>query len=725
VCAPFICAHQVPPEDAKQSMRITFEGEQGVDVGGLEREWFVLAAEAAFAPEAGLFVLPLGSSGYRIDPCGGGFLGNPDTGQACSSTQTGGGFWCQEEQLEHMEFVGRLLGKAVLERQSLPVALTTSLLKHLLGAPCTPADLTDLDPELAKHLTWLLSASADEVEACCLDFTVTTTYTPPEDNNEEEGAAGRGSNNYKRRPSRGRAFAVGEVVECRDGDEPWERGIVCGYAKDGSKVRPFVQRVDMDAAYVWDEVRKMLDDDDDGGDDDDDHVSDSGGVAGLEANGSAVRRSKSRRGAADTSSEEEEGEEDENEVVYEATLVRANDKESADSIAAKTDDIAELEALIALLDSEGLLSSHLDTLLTHGVMSVAQLASVLAEREEGEEARGGEEGLTPKKEDVVEDQANSEKKEGANTEALPQDAAPVTPSASAVLSCFKKAQLLKLCRAVQKASCVASGDGSGGGGGGGGASRTAGAADAPTTAASVSSSASASSPVSSGAAAAAASAGAANPYGKLTRLLFGHEPLGLTVLHEDAAAAAARPGSRSHRNGSGSGSGRLCVTAVEPGRLAHAQGIEVGDWLVELNGQILSEGEADQTFLQNLSSLPKPVLLGFAKHRSASSSLHSASRRHHRASASSGGSSRVSSSSGGGSGKKRTVVVTHELKPGGQDMVVNLENRLEYCQLLTQWHLGAGIEAPLFRLLEGFYTVRLYGSLFFFQFLSKIMVVKT
>ena len=61
-----------------------------------------------------------------------------------------------------MEFVGRLLGKAVLERQSLPVALAPSLLKHLLGAPCVAADLEALDPELFRSLAWLLEASPNE-----------------------------------------------------------------------------------------------------------------------------------------------------------------------------------------------------------------------------------------------------------------------------------------------------------------------------------------------------------------------------------------------------------------------------------------------------------------------------------------------------------------------------------------------------------------------------------
>ena len=66
-------------------------------------------------------------------------------------------------ELEAMEFVERLLGKVVLERQSLPVALAPSLLKHLLEAPCVAADLEALGPELFRSPAWLLEASPGQV----------------------------------------------------------------------------------------------------------------------------------------------------------------------------------------------------------------------------------------------------------------------------------------------------------------------------------------------------------------------------------------------------------------------------------------------------------------------------------------------------------------------------------------------------------------------------------
>jgi len=60
------------------------------------------------------------------------------------------------------------------------VPLTLSLLKHLLGAPLGWLDLEALDPELARHLAWLLDQPEAAVADLELDFTVATTATGPD-----------------------------------------------------------------------------------------------------------------------------------------------------------------------------------------------------------------------------------------------------------------------------------------------------------------------------------------------------------------------------------------------------------------------------------------------------------------------------------------------------------------------------------------------------------------
>ena len=101
-----------------------------VDVGGLEREWFLLVSKELFSREQGLFRLCPGGGGYAIDP------------SAPSQTQ-----------LTNFEFVGRFLGKALLERQSLPVALAIPLYKHILRAPVGLDDLRLLAQTIVEFPT--------------------------------------------------------------------------------------------------------------------------------------------------------------------------------------------------------------------------------------------------------------------------------------------------------------------------------------------------------------------------------------------------------------------------------------------------------------------------------------------------------------------------------------------------------------------------------------------
>ena len=45
----------IEPAQLRQWMRLQFTGEPGIDVGGLEREWFLLVCDRIFSPEASLF----------------------------------------------------------------------------------------------------------------------------------------------------------------------------------------------------------------------------------------------------------------------------------------------------------------------------------------------------------------------------------------------------------------------------------------------------------------------------------------------------------------------------------------------------------------------------------------------------------------------------------------------------------------------------------------------
>lgn len=145
----------------RQWMRVQFADEPGIDVGGLEREWFSLAIEAVLDPQVGVFRPSPGDGGLRFDPA------------ASLPPRLGG----HPRARELYEFVGRLVGKAVLERITLDAPLSLPVYAQLLGRVLEFDDLDCLDPELCRNLRWV--ARADDVDALGLDFSVAVPRTCP------------------------------------------------------------------------------------------------------------------------------------------------------------------------------------------------------------------------------------------------------------------------------------------------------------------------------------------------------------------------------------------------------------------------------------------------------------------------------------------------------------------------------------------------------------------
>ncbi|DAZ92904.1 TPA: hypothetical protein N0F65_013066 [Lagenidium giganteum] len=134
------------------AMRIKFADENGVDAGGLQREWFMMLNDGAVHPLTGLFVCTnVRDQAYSI---------NPASSTACGS-----------DHLEYFQAVGRFMGRALLEGQSLRFHLAAPVLKVLLDKPLTVDDLAAADPALYQHLVWLLEQDEDVLAQLDLDFT--------------------------------------------------------------------------------------------------------------------------------------------------------------------------------------------------------------------------------------------------------------------------------------------------------------------------------------------------------------------------------------------------------------------------------------------------------------------------------------------------------------------------------------------------------------------------
>jgi len=140
--------------DMRKIFRFEFISEPGVDAGGVAREWFQLVSALLFNPDFALWSYSsINQMCMQI---------NPSSGVA------------NDEHLRYFHFTGRLLGKALFDRQIVAGHLVRPLYKHILGWPVTVADLEQLDADTYANLCKL--KDLEDVEVCCLDFTVTEDH---------------------------------------------------------------------------------------------------------------------------------------------------------------------------------------------------------------------------------------------------------------------------------------------------------------------------------------------------------------------------------------------------------------------------------------------------------------------------------------------------------------------------------------------------------------------
>ena len=127
---------------------IHFEGEMGIDEGGVRREWFSLLAKELLDPKVGLFVSVEEESPEAVMP-------NP---QAASSSI--------KHVKQYFKFAGKVIGKMLYETaqgssyaQLLPCRLSKSFLCQLVGLPVNYRHFADDAPELFKSKIRLIETS--------------------------------------------------------------------------------------------------------------------------------------------------------------------------------------------------------------------------------------------------------------------------------------------------------------------------------------------------------------------------------------------------------------------------------------------------------------------------------------------------------------------------------------------------------------------------------------
>ncbi|XP_078171361.1 E3 ubiquitin-protein ligase UPL1-like [Carex rostrata] len=128
-------------QDLKGRLTVQFQGEEGIDAGGLTREWYQLLSRVIFDKGALLFTTVGNNASFQPNP---------------NSVY-------QTEHLSYFKFVGRVVAKALFDGQLLDVHFTRSFYKHMLGVKVTYHDIEAVDPDYYKNLKWMLENDVNDI----------------------------------------------------------------------------------------------------------------------------------------------------------------------------------------------------------------------------------------------------------------------------------------------------------------------------------------------------------------------------------------------------------------------------------------------------------------------------------------------------------------------------------------------------------------------------------
>ncbi|KAL1781925.1 e3 ubiquitin-protein ligase nedd4 isoform x1 [Sigmodon hispidus] len=128
----------------KARLWIEFDGEKGLDYGGVAREWFFLISKEMFNPYYGLFEYSA-TDNYTLQI-------NPNSGL------------CNEDHLSYFKFIGRVAGMAVYHGKLLDGFFIRPFYKMMLQKMITLHDMESVDSEYYSSLRWILENDPTELD---------------------------------------------------------------------------------------------------------------------------------------------------------------------------------------------------------------------------------------------------------------------------------------------------------------------------------------------------------------------------------------------------------------------------------------------------------------------------------------------------------------------------------------------------------------------------------
>ena len=130
------------PADLKKRLMIKFDGEEGLDYGGVSREFFFLLSHEMFNPFYCLFEYSAHDN-YTLQI-------NPHSG-------------INPEHLNYFKFIGRVVGLAIFHRRFLDAFFIGAFYKMILRKKVVLADMEGVDAEYARNLEWTLNNDIDGI----------------------------------------------------------------------------------------------------------------------------------------------------------------------------------------------------------------------------------------------------------------------------------------------------------------------------------------------------------------------------------------------------------------------------------------------------------------------------------------------------------------------------------------------------------------------------------
>ncbi|KAI4464488.1 hect domain ubiquitin-protein ligase [Holotrichia oblita] len=132
---------RLPAYELRRRLYIIFKGEEGLDYGGVSREWFFLLSHEVLNPMYCLFEYANKNNySLQINPAS---YVNPD-------------------HLQYFKFIGRFIAMALYHGRFIYSGFTMPFYKRMLNKKLVMKDIESIDPEFYNSLVWIKDNNIDE-----------------------------------------------------------------------------------------------------------------------------------------------------------------------------------------------------------------------------------------------------------------------------------------------------------------------------------------------------------------------------------------------------------------------------------------------------------------------------------------------------------------------------------------------------------------------------------